>query len=283
MPAIQGVKRWNRDCGSVAPSRTAAIGGTRVARIAGKSPARSVMPIPTTSETTTVRVAKTRSAVGKSTPRLLNSAWIPSARSTPRAEPDERGEQPDDERLEDHGAEHLPPRRADRPQRRELPRPLGDRDREVLKMTNAPTKSAIAGEREQEVAEDRRELAHVVRLLLRLRRRAHDLRVLRQDRLDRRDELVLGDPLARGDGDRVVLALAAEELLRGGEREHGEADAAEALEIAVLRDADERERALRLQRGDLDRVADGPALLVHGAGVDDHLVGGRAATAPRGA
>ena len=52
-------------CGSVAPSRTAAIGGTRVARIAGNSPARSVMPTPTSSETTIVRVAKTRSAVGK--------------------------------------------------------------------------------------------------------------------------------------------------------------------------------------------------------------------------
>ena len=38
-PAMYGVKRVKRPRGSVAPSRTAAIGGTRVARRAGKSPA----------------------------------------------------------------------------------------------------------------------------------------------------------------------------------------------------------------------------------------------------
>ena len=46
-------------------------------------------------------------------------------------EADERGEQPDDERLEDHRAEDLPPRGADRPQRRELARALRDGDREA--------------------------------------------------------------------------------------------------------------------------------------------------------
>ena len=51
------------------------------------------MPTPTTSETTIVRVAKTRSASGASTPRRSNSASMPSASSDPEAEPDERREQ----------------------------------------------------------------------------------------------------------------------------------------------------------------------------------------------
>ena len=194
-------------------------------------------------------------------PEALEQGLDPLREDHSESQPDERGEQPDDERLEDHGPEHLPARRADRPQRGELPRPLGDGDREGVEDDERADEECDAGEREQEVAEELRELAHVVRLLLRLCRRAHDLRVLRKDRLDRRDEVVLRDPVAGGDGDRVVLTLAAEQLLRGGEREHGEAETAEALEVAVLRDTDERERALRPQRGDLDRgrLAPSPA------------------------
>ena len=48
-----------RDGGSTEPSRTAAIGGTRVARRAGRMLANSVTIVPTSSETITVRVAKT--------------------------------------------------------------------------------------------------------------------------------------------------------------------------------------------------------------------------------
>ena len=74
-------------------------------------------------------------------------------------------------------AEHLAPRRADRPQRRELARPLRDGDREGVEDDERADEERDAGEGEQEVAEDRRELAHLVRLLLRLRGRAHDLGV----------------------------------------------------------------------------------------------------------
>ena len=74
-------------------------------------------------------------------------------------EPDERREEPDDERLEDHRSEHLTPRRADRPQRRELARPLGDGDRERVEDHERADEERDAGEREQEVAEDLRELA----------------------------------------------------------------------------------------------------------------------------
>ena len=57
--AVTGPKRAQRDGGSTAPSRTAAIGGTRVARRAGRRLASNVIRVPTSSETMIVRVAKT--------------------------------------------------------------------------------------------------------------------------------------------------------------------------------------------------------------------------------
>ena len=64
-------KRARRDSGSVAPSRTAAIGGTRVARIAGRRLATSVTRMPTSSETTIVRVSKSRPLFGSVKPTGL--------------------------------------------------------------------------------------------------------------------------------------------------------------------------------------------------------------------
>ncbi len=85
--ATYGAKRAKRDFGSVKPSRTAAIGGTRVARIAGKSPATSVMIVPTRSETTIVRVAKTVPELGRSSSRASNSLFRPIARPRPAKRP----------------------------------------------------------------------------------------------------------------------------------------------------------------------------------------------------
>ena len=64
--------------------------------------------------------------------------------------------EPDDERLEDHRAEDLPPRRADRPQGGELARPLRDGDREGVEDDEGADEEGDAGEGEQEVAEDAR-------------------------------------------------------------------------------------------------------------------------------
>ena len=79
--------RANRDSGSVAPSRTAAIGGTRVARIAGRMLAISVTRIPTRSDTITVRVAKTRPLFGSVKPTASNSLKSPFASPRPRKSP----------------------------------------------------------------------------------------------------------------------------------------------------------------------------------------------------
>ena len=81
------LKRAKREVGSTAPSRTAEIGGTRVARIAGRSAASSVTRIPTTSATTIVRVANTVPACGRSIPKWTKSAFSPFARPSPRKRP----------------------------------------------------------------------------------------------------------------------------------------------------------------------------------------------------
>jgi hypothetical protein len=80
--ATNGVKRAKRDLGRVAPSRTAAIGGTRVARIAGNRPATRVTITPTRSETTIVRVANTVSAWGRSRSSASKSRF--RAQASPR-------------------------------------------------------------------------------------------------------------------------------------------------------------------------------------------------------
>ena len=73
--AMYGPKRAKRDGGSSAPSRTAAIGSTRVARSAGRIAAISVTKMPTASATTTVRVAKTVPTCGRSMPNATKSAF----------------------------------------------------------------------------------------------------------------------------------------------------------------------------------------------------------------
>jgi hypothetical protein len=80
-------KRANRDGGSSAPSRTAAIGCTCVARNAGRSAASAVISTPTASETTIVRVAKTVLACGRSMPKETNSEFRPLASPRPRNNP----------------------------------------------------------------------------------------------------------------------------------------------------------------------------------------------------
>ena len=270
---MYGVKRCHRPFGSSAPSRTAAIGGTRVARIAGNSPASTVISVPTRSETTIVRGAKTVSASGRSRLERAEQRLEALREPEPEEEPDDGREEADHERLEQHRAEHLPPGGAERPQRRELARPLGDRDRERVEDHERADEQRDPGEGEQEVADERRELADLVLRLLRLLGARLHLRVGGEERLDVGDQLLGRDAVLAGDGDRVELALAVEERLRGRDVEDRERRRAERLDVAVLGDPDDLEVLLRLQRRDLDRLADREVLAVGGAGVDDDLPG----------
>ena len=71
----------------MAPSRTAAIGGTLVALRAGEIVASMVIPTPIRSDTTTVRVCRTVPFVGRSTPTALKKAFRPLASRKPQNSP----------------------------------------------------------------------------------------------------------------------------------------------------------------------------------------------------
>ena len=77
------LNRAQRDGGSVAPSRTAAIGGTRVARSAGRRLAITVTPIPATSAITTVDVWKMMPLFGSVNPTASKSLKSPVPSASP--------------------------------------------------------------------------------------------------------------------------------------------------------------------------------------------------------
>src|SRR4051794_16465998 len=80
-----------REGGRIDPSRTAAIGGTRVARRAGRMLATSVMSVPSASEMMMVLGANTRPASGRSEP---TSAFIALAMPTPAKSPTTEARRP---------------------------------------------------------------------------------------------------------------------------------------------------------------------------------------------
>ena len=84
---------------AVEPSRTAEIGGTRVARSAGTMLATSVTIVPVSMLTMIVRVASTVPDFGRSTPIAANSALMPLAMPSPSRSPMHRREQADDRAL----------------------------------------------------------------------------------------------------------------------------------------------------------------------------------------
>ena len=90
-----------RGRGGVEPSRTAKIGGTRVARSAGTMLASTVIAVPTIRLTTIVRVAKTVPAWGRSIPDGDEERVHPLADAEPEEQADHRCHETDDEPLED--------------------------------------------------------------------------------------------------------------------------------------------------------------------------------------
>ena len=86
--AMAVLSEWaaKREGGSVEPSRTAAIGGTRVARRAGTMLASTVITVPSASETRTVRSANTIPASGSSPPIALSSLASPNPANRPMTE-----------------------------------------------------------------------------------------------------------------------------------------------------------------------------------------------------
>ena len=129
-----------REGGSVEPSRTAAIGGTRVARSAGMMLASSVITVPSASETRIVRSANTIPASGRSPPIAVNSLASPTPAKSPTTEASSPITRPSitTERMT---CLREAPRVRSVANSRVRWATVIDR---VLKITNAPTNSAIA-------------------------------------------------------------------------------------------------------------------------------------------
>ena len=93
-PAIHGVKRAKRPGGSTAPSCSAAIGGTRVARRAGARLASSVIAMPTPIATMTVRGFSGRPASGRPKPIASNRAFRALSIRKPHSRPTSEARKP---------------------------------------------------------------------------------------------------------------------------------------------------------------------------------------------
>ena len=146
----------------------------------------------------------------------------------PSAKPSTDATDADHERFQQHGAADLLARRTDRAQRRELARALGDGDRHRVE--------------DDESADEEREPPNASRkYLMKLMNSdtsdasssacsapVRTWALGGQDRLDVGDELLLAHTILGRDRDRVVLAVALEQLLGGRDREDGEGRGARA-------------------------------------------------------
>ena len=192
-------------------------------------------------------------------------------------EADDRCDNAHDESLHDHRAEDLAVRRADRPERRELPRALGDRDRQRVGDDERADEERDPSEREEEGPEEGDELVRVLGIRLRLLTAGLYLCGARQDPLDLGDELGIGDARLRGDGDLVELSDLLEEPLRRGQveaRERRPSDREARAELDDARDTHSLDRSFGLHA---DRLPDLEILLGRRLLVDDDLVPARPA------
>ena len=181
-----------------------------------------------------MRVSRRIPLFGSVKPTASKSEKRPFASPSPRKSPTIEASTPITSASSTTESRHLPARRAERAQRRELARPLRDRDRERVDDHESADEQRDQAEREQEVAQERDELVRLLRVLARLGVAGAHLGVRRQDLADLRDQRGWRDPRLRGDADLVELALLAEEPLGGREVEaceRGSADRAHRPEL----------------------------------------------------
>ena len=262
-----------RDCGSVAPSRTAAIGGTRVARNAGRRLAtHRDEDSRSERDHDGGRRAGSSPLFGSVKPTASKSANSALREPDADGEPDQRREHADDERLDQDRRQDLPAGRADRPQGRELPRPLGDRDRERVGDHEAADEEGDPAESEQEAAQERDEAVRLRGVVLEPAAPPSSPGRSAGVRLELANELLVGHARLRRDGDLVEPAALVEQLLRGREVEARESVAPPIVETEPKRTRPEIRKPLcGAFRLNADRLAEPEVLLVRRRLVDHDL------------
>ena len=190
----------------------------------------------------------------------------------PEEEANDGGDHPDDEAFDDDRPEHLAIRGAQSPQRGELPRPLGDRDRERVRDHERPHEERDAAEGKQEALEEGDELAGLLRVGLGLLFPGPHERTRRQDLLDLAYQHRVGNVRLGGDGDLVDPAHLLEQPLSGWEVEackRGTADGEPRVELDDAGDAEALDGTFGLHADGFPHLE----VLVRGRFlVDDHLV-----------
>ena len=249
-----GARRAKRLSGSAAPSWAAAIGGTRVARSAGRSAATSVTTVPTTSAVTTV------SPLTEAAGRRQREAERVEDREHAVGDPD-AGDQADDRRedadhqcLADHVAHHLAARGAERPDHPELAGALGDGDPEGVEDDEGADEERQHAERRQHRRQEAVDVARdLVRLVLRVLLAGLDLHRVRKDLLQVRLELVGRHALRRRrPPPRDTSPSRSNHFCASRRVVRDEGRAAHRLLVAELEDADDLHRHGADVRGELD-------------------------------
>ena len=256
------------------------MGGTLVARIAGRRLAPTVTMMPTTSATMIVRVSKMRPLFGSVKPIASKSQKSPLASASPRKRPT----------IEARTPTTTDSRRIDlRTCRREAPtvrRVASSRVRCAIviesefAITKAPTKSAMPPKERRNVRRKRDELVRVLRVVLRLLGAGPHLSVLGEDGPELLARAACRRPRCSPRRRSRRASRPGEDLLRGREVEAGKRGAADRRDRAEFHDARDAEVLDRAAALNADGVADLESLLVGGRAVDHHLVS-RAATHPR--
>ena len=228
---------------STATSRSAASGATREARIAGVTLATSVVSTPTRRGGDD-RARRDDEPGGRQREAgAAHQGLQAGGEAEADAEPDGRGDDADDERLEGDRHDDLAPGGADRPQQRGLTGPLGHEDREGVVDAERGDDEGDPGEGQQDRLEHVEEVGADVVLLLGGQLCLRQGLDAGRDLLD--DLVAQGLPAHAGiggheDGRDGVRALG-EQLARLRQRERRVGRRAEAVELAERGDADDRD------------------------------------------
>ena len=192
----------------------------------------------------------TEAVAGRSAPTRLHQPAQAGREQQPAEQPEQRGEQADQPGLEHDRAQHLPAAGAERAQQRQLARALGDGDRERVVDDERADEERDPAEDEQRRADEAEVLLEVGGLLRRrparrcAPRRARPASAAATLARSRAGD----DAVAAGDRDRVDLAAAAGQRLRGRQRDDRGGVARDRVDVAERRAADEPEAAARPRR-----------------------------------
>jgi hypothetical protein len=189
----------------------------------------------------------------------------------PGEEPDHGGQQPDHQALDHDRAHDLLARRAERAQRREFARALGDGDRQRVEDHERAHEQRDGAETQEEIADGVDEHVGVLGVRRGLLLGVLDLQAGGDQRLDGADELLRRRAALGGDRDAVEAAFLVEQLLGGGHVPDRDRGATERVQAAEGGDARDLVAVLGSERGHGDHVTDVEVLACRRVGVEGDL------------